>query len=93
MYVFVNIFDKKNEDKEFVVSVLDGYKYKNRTALKFNKFEKQVMAFYFKRIRPLWISGLKLLNYSFSTWACVLVGALGTGVTRPVARALSNRNS
>ena len=25
--------------------------------------------------------------------ACVLVGALGTGVTRPVARALSNRNS
>ena len=67
VYDFVNIVDKNNEDKEFVVSVLDGNKYKYRTALKFNKFEKQVMTFYFKRIRPLWISGLKLLNDSFST--------------------------
>ena len=27
-----------------------------------------MMTFHFKRIRPLWISGLKLLNDSFSTW-------------------------
>ena len=42
-------------------------KYKYYMILKFTKFEKCVMTFYFKRIRPLWVKGETLLEESFDT--------------------------
>ena len=64
VYDFVNMVD--NGNGFIYVSVSDGNKYNYRTALKFNKFEKKVITFYFKHIRPKWTNSFKLLtNESF----------------------------
>ena len=69
VYDFVNF--NKNGSGSFVVAVEDGTKYKYRTALRFTKFEKSVLTFFFKRIRPVWIIALRVLNESFDVTTIV----------------------
>ena len=47
VYDFVNF--NENGSGSFVCAVEDGTKYKYRTALRFNKFEKSVLTFFFKK--------------------------------------------
>ena len=65
VYDFVNFVKKGNSP--YVCDVTDGNKYKFRRALKFNEFEKKVMTFYFKRVRPFWINAFDVLKDSFLT--------------------------
>ena len=69
VYDFVNF--NENGSGSYVVAVEDGTKYKYRTALRFNKFEKSVLTFFFKHIRPLWINALRVLNESFDVTTLV----------------------
>ena len=65
VYDFVNFVKKANG--QYVCAVTDGHKYKFRRVLKFSEFEKNVMTFYFKRVRPIWISASDVLKESFLT--------------------------
>ena len=69
VYDFVNF--NENGSGSFVVAVEDGTKYKYRTAFRFTKFEKSVLTFFFKRIRPVWINALRVLNESFDVTTIV----------------------
>ena len=70
VYGFVNFVKKGNCQN--VCAVTDGNKYKFGRALKFNEFEKKVMTFYFKRVRPFWINAFDVLKDSFLTEPLVL---------------------
>jgi len=72
VYDFVNFSENGTGTGSFVCAIEDGTKYKYRTGLRFNKFEKSVLTFFFKRIRPVWINALKVLKDSFDVTTIVL---------------------